>query len=85
MTCAFHWREEIRPSIFATDRAFVPNQNGESASQVASRAVQEHEQRTGRSRGTVYGISKASDAAAEEFNHRVHLRNKGRAPGHYRG
>jgi hypothetical protein len=85
MTCPFHWREETRLSIFATDKAFTPNVNGESQSQTATRAVQDFEEKTGRSRGTVFGISKASDKASEEFQRRVHQRTKGRAPGHYRG
>jgi hypothetical protein len=81
---AFDVESRNEPSIFMAHRTFVANANGESQSQTATRAVQKFERQTGKSRGTVYGISKKSDAAAEEFQHRIAER-KTRAPGHYRG
>lgn len=79
---AFCW-DDGTPSIFMASRTFVANVNGESASQTAARAVQQFEATTGRSRGTVYGISRKSDAASEQFQ--LAARSKARAPGHYRG
>lgn len=73
---AFHWRDDPRPSIFMSSRTFVANVNGKSASQTASQAVQRHEEETGRSRGTVFGISAKSDKAAEEFQRRIGARRR---------
>jgi hypothetical protein len=81
---AFCW-DDGTPSIFMGTRTFMANANGESVSQTAARAVHQFEQDTGRSRGTVYGISAKSEKLAEEFQHRVHVNSKGRAPGHYKG
>lgn len=79
----FDW-DTGQPSIFMSVRGVVANANGESASQVAARAVNRHERETGRSRGTIFGLSRASDKVAEEFQRQIAL-HKRRAPGHYRG
>jgi hypothetical protein len=68
---AFHWKDDPRPSVFATDRAFVANASGQTTSQTASKAVQAFEQKHGRSQGTVYGVSAAADRATAEFQDRI--------------
>lgn len=73
--CAFAWITG-EPTAFSSDRGFAANRNGESTSQCATRTTLQHEIATGRSRGTVFGISKASDEAAEEFQHRIGQRNR---------
>lgn len=85
MTNAFNWKKDPRPSVFAADARFVANKHGKSVSQTASESQQEYEAKNGKSRGTVYGISKKSDEAAEEFTRRTQVKaGKSRAPGHYR-
>jgi hypothetical protein len=73
---AFHWKDDPRPSIFATDRAFVANASGQTTSQTASKAVQAFEQKHGRSQGTVHGISSAADRATMEFRRLAGERRK---------
>lgn len=77
---AFAWLVNPRPSIFSGLRSFAVDDSGN-----ASRAVQRFEEETGRSRGTIYGISEASDKAAAEFQDRIAVRKKSRPAGHYRG
>jgi hypothetical protein len=62
VTNAFNWNDGT-PSIFAGDRAARGTKNGESWSHVATKAVKTKEKATGKNPGTVYGISKAADAA----------------------
>jgi hypothetical protein len=72
MTCTcgvlspFHWRFDKSPTVFAADRSFTPNVHGESQSQTSARSVQEFEKKTGRSRGSITGISQKSDKAIDE-------------------
>ena len=74
MTCRcnclspFRWAEFPQSSIF-TGRAFTSDDSG-----TASRAVQAFEDKTGRSRGTVFGISKKSDEKSEEFQRQIAMR-----------
>ena len=66
MTNPFLWRTDPRPSIFATDKAFIPHgPRGLSFSQAATLTSAEHEKKTGRSRGTIAGISDKADEAIE--------------------
>ena len=54
--------------------AAIGREGGESRSALASKAVREYEETTGRSRGTVMGISSAADRATEEFRAKAALR-----------
>lgn len=71
MTCRcpsmspFLYAAHPRPSIFSSDGAFTPRSNGKTTSQTASEAVTAFMDRTGRSPGTMYGISAAADARSE--------------------
>lgn len=75
---AFAWVTG-EPSIFSRSRAFMVFETGRGASEAASVAVREHEERTGRSPGTVYGISEASDKRAAEFTVQKMARKRRRA------
>ncbi len=73
------WRDG-EASIFASDPKFCARGDAkESTSQIASRAVREHEEETGKSRSRIYGLSKASDNSANEFARQRALRKKGAA------
>lgn len=63
---AFHWRDDPRPSIFATDPAFRANNSGKTQSQTSSEAVSRHMQATGRSPGSIRGISSRGNLLIEE-------------------
>jgi hypothetical protein len=67
---AFCWLTG-EPSIFAGNKAFTPNDKGESRSQTATRTVIQYELTHGRSQGTVMGISASADRQSEEFLHRI--------------
>jgi hypothetical protein len=63
----FRWREFPRPSIFATDSTFTTGARmGKTLSHTSSAAVSRHIERTGRSPGTLMGISPKADKQAEE-------------------
>ncbi len=63
------WRTEPG-SVFTKDALFQSNKSGTTRSLVATQVQIKHEKTTGRSRGTVPGISAKSDAGSEEFNRR---------------
>jgi hypothetical protein len=75
---AFAWMTG-EPSIFSRSRAFMVFETGRGASEAASVAVREHEERTGRSPGTLMGLSKSSDEKSEEFTRRLMASRKARA------
>jgi hypothetical protein len=63
----FRWRDFPRPSIFATDSTFTTGARmGKTLSHTSSEAVSRHIERTGRSPGTLMGISPNADRQAEE-------------------
>lgn len=76
---AFAWASPLRPSIF-TERNFMAFKDGKSASDIATDAVKKRERESGISPGSIYGISKASDKACEEFQRRSLEKKKARAP-----
>lgn len=64
--CPFHWHENPRPSVFATDSKFVGYSTGKTASQTMSEATDRKTAATGRNPGTVYGMSTKADKRAEQ-------------------
>jgi hypothetical protein len=73
----FLWRHHKRPSIFLDEgeRGFAADINGNSRSQVATASAVRFEKKTGRSMGTIGGISSAGDSKTEELNaHRARRR-----------
>jgi hypothetical protein len=67
---AFRWRENPRPSIFLRDPTFTPkNKAGQTMSQISSAVVTKHIARTGRSPGSIKGISQAGDSLIEQAEH----------------
>lgn len=74
---AFHWRNDPRPSIFATDPAFRANTSGKTQSQTSSEVVTRITEATGRSPGSIYHLSAKGNALVEEGNHRRRVNAKG--------
>jgi hypothetical protein len=67
----FKWQEHPRPSIFATDRTFVGNKkDGKTQSQVSSETVARLTEQSGRSPGSIPGISAKGDLLIEQSNYR---------------
>jgi hypothetical protein len=67
----FRWAEFPRPSIFATDKAFTGNAlNGKTQSQVSSETVTRLTEESGRSPGSISGLSDRGDALIEQSNYR---------------
>lgn len=62
----FHWNRDPRPSIFATDSAFLANKSGKTQSQTSSEAVSRHIKATGRSPGSIRGLSDRGNLLIEE-------------------
>jgi hypothetical protein len=73
MTSPFNWKAG-ESSIFAADKAFTGYSTGKTPSQVSADASDAYTQKTGRSLGTVTGISTKSDRDAEV---RAYMRRKG--------
>jgi hypothetical protein len=70
-TSPFRWAEYPRPSIFASDTTFTGSKRtGKTASQTSTEAADRYVQRTGRSAGSIPGISTKGDLLIEESNHR---------------
>ena len=73
MTCScrrhlspFHWDSYPRQSIFLQDPAFArAASSGRTPSQIATEAVDAVAIRTGRSSGSIFGLSDAADKRAE--------------------
>jgi hypothetical protein len=83
MSCActclspFHYAEHPGDSIFMADPAFYKGaRTGATMSALQTAAVERYARRTGRSAGSISGISAKGDFHIEESNHR---RAKGRA------
>lgn len=73
MTCnccpesAFRWRESPRRSIFTSDQDFTrAAHTGKTPNQISSEGVTRIIERTGRSPGSVFGISPAADRRTEQ-------------------
>ena len=63
---AFRWTDYIRPSIFLDDARFTTGaSSGRTMSQITSASVDRITERTGRSPGTVFGISQDADRRSE--------------------
>jgi hypothetical protein len=78
--CPFRYREFPRPSIFATDPHVVKGAvTGKTMGSLQSDAMGRYEENTGRSAGTIYGISDKADKQAASRAPRK------RAGGHYAG
>jgi hypothetical protein len=72
---AFRWREDPRPSIFARDTHFTGNRSsGKTQSQTSSEAVQRFTKATGRSPGSIRGISSKGNLLIEEGENRRRAR-----------
>lgn len=74
-TCSIHspfrFRDFPRASTFASDGAFTPrNTKGQTISQIASDASARYTKITGRSLGSISGISAAGNLGVEEGNAR---------------
>ena len=62
----FRWQHDRQPSQFSSDPKFCTGaKSGRTMSQITSEMADKHVAKTGRSLGTVYGISKAADARSE--------------------
>jgi hypothetical protein len=67
----FNWQADKRPTIFATDVRFTgAKKHGKTRGQVMTETVERITLATGRSPGSLFGISAKSDAQIEEGNHR---------------
>jgi hypothetical protein len=67
----FRWREFPRPSVFVSDPLFTTGARmGKTLSHTSSAAVTRHIEKTGRSPGTLRGISPKADKQAEERPYR---------------
>lgn len=62
--CPFHWREDPRPSIFASDPRFAALQSGKSRAERAAESIEEQTTRLGRSPGTIKGIERKAKTKA---------------------
>lgn len=68
----FRFREFPRPSIFGTDSAFCPvGKQGLSMSHIQSATTARITRETGRSPGTVHGLSAAADQKIAAHLHRT--------------
>lgn len=68
---AFNWRNNPRPSIFATDPTFCgTKKTGKTMSQVSSESVEKVTKRTGKNPGSIYHLSTKGNALIEESNHK---------------
>lgn len=66
----FLWQHDPRPSIFARDTAFCGyGKTGKTHSQTASEASDKFQARTGRSAGSIKGLSAKADVAIEQAEH----------------
>jgi hypothetical protein len=67
----FRFAEYPQPSIFANDPKFCGNRkNGKTQSQVSSETVARLTEESGRSPGSIPGISAKGDALIEQSNYR---------------
>lgn len=80
MTCTchplspFHWKEHLRPSIFANDPAFRTTTSGKTASQISTDVVK-RKRDEGVQMGTIYGLNKERDEALRHAK-RFHVFSK---------
>lgn len=66
---AFYWNTG-EPSIFATDSAFAKgSRSGRSMNQLQTEAMTRYTKRTGRSAGSIPGISAKGDKLIEQGNY----------------
>lgn len=68
---AFHW-DNGESSIFADDARFLATKNGKSIAQTRSESVTRAIKDTGKSPGTIRGISRAERQAAKSSNPHLH-------------
>jgi hypothetical protein len=64
--CPFHWREHPRPSIFALDSKFTAGAKvGKTQGQICAESARKYEDNTGRSLGSIRGLSDRGDRLIE--------------------
>jgi hypothetical protein len=64
---AFNWREDPRPSIFLGGSDFTAYSTGKTRAQTTTAAVERITKATGRSPGTLTGISRSADETTLQF------------------
>lgn len=70
-TSAFYWRDNTAPTIFAQDRAFTGRAlDGRTQGELATEAVERRTRETGRSPGSLYGVSAKGNRLIAEGNQR---------------
>ena len=66
MTSPFKWRDDPRPSIFATDPAFTPRSSGKTNSEMQTESI-ERRRAKGEMPGHIDNLGKSPDKRLEQF------------------